>query len=167
MHAGLVNIGRWLVGAALATAVGVAHAQRWIGPSGGFAQTAVAHGMAGGGPRFGVLRASPGAGLRGYPLRVQEPSRYARPARYEAAPQYAGDASPDETRGFDARYNEGITPVSAETRPMPRPPADSQMRAGSIREDVARYNEERAAFRPYARGNGDTQRPPMPSPYRN
>ena len=61
-----------------------------------------------------------------------------------------------------------ITPVSAESRPVPHPPADSQVRAGSIREDVARYNEERGGtLRPFPRNGGEVPRPPMPSPYRN
>ncbi|MEX3950167.1 hypothetical protein AB4Y40_20715 [Paraburkholderia sp. EG287B] len=61
-----------------------------------------------------------------------------------------------------------ITPVSAESRPVPHPPADSPVRAGSIREDVARYNEERGgSYRQYPRNGGEVPRPPMPSPYRN
>jgi len=67
----------------------------------------------------------------------------------------------------DPRRNP-ITPVSAESRPVPHPPADSPVRAGSIREDVARYNEERGGtFRPFQRNGGEVPRPPMPSPYRN
>jgi len=69
--------------------------------------------------------------------------------------------------GYRVYRNGPITPVSAETRPVPHPPADSPVRAGSIREDVARYNEERGSFRPFPRGGGEVPRPPMPSPYRN
>lgn len=64
-------------------------------------------------------------------------------------------------------YHGPIQPVSAESRQVPHPPADSPVRAGSIREDVARYNEERGAFRPFPRNGGDVPRPPMPAPYRN
>jgi hypothetical protein len=61
-----------------------------------------------------------------------------------------------------------ITPVSAESRQVPHPPPDSPVRAGSIREDVARYNEERGGtYRPFPRNSGEVPRPPMPSPYRN
>jgi hypothetical protein len=68
-----------------------------------------------------------------------------------AAPQYAG----------------AITPVSAETRPVPRQSGNSTMvRAGSIREDVARYNEERGFSRPPPRPPEDLSRPGA-SPYRN
>lgn len=105
-----------------------------------------------GGGRFEGLRADPGSGaLRDYPV--------PRPGR--------SDTSAYPIRRVGTRYGGGITPVSAETRPTPHPPADSPVRAGSIREDVARYNEERAAFRPFARGSADGPRPPMPSPYRN
>jgi hypothetical protein len=70
--------------------------------------------------------------------------------------------------GFGSGYrNSPITPVSAQTREVPHPPADSPVRTGSIREDVARYNEERGSYRPYPRNGGDVPRPPMPSPYRN
>ncbi len=64
-------------------------------------------------------------------------------------------------------YHGPIQPVSAEARQVPRPPADSPVRAGSIREDVARYNEERSSYRPFQRGGGEVPRPPMPAPYRN
>jgi hypothetical protein len=64
-------------------------------------------------------------------------------------------------------YHSPIQTVSAESRQVPHPPADSPVRAGSIREDVARYNEERSSYRPGQRGGGDVPRPPMPAPYRN
>lgn len=68
-----------------------------------------------------------------------------------AAPQYAG----------------AITPVSAEARPVPRQSGNPTMvRAGSIREDVARYNEERGFSRPAPRPPEDMSRPGA-SPYRN
>jgi len=60
-----------------------------------------------------------------------------------------------------------MTPVSDPARSEPHPSADSPGRTGSIREDVARYSEERGAFRPFARGDGGMQRPPMSSSYRN
>ncbi len=69
--------------------------------------------------------------------------------------------------GYGIYRNGPITPVSEPMRQVPHPPADSPVRAGSIREDVARYNEERGSFRPSPRGGGEVPRPPMPSPYRN
>jgi hypothetical protein len=41
------------------------------------------------------------------------------------------------------------------------------VRAGSIRADVARYNEERGATRPVPHPPDYMSRPPGPSPYRN
>ena len=80
--------------------------------------------------------------------RVAGPSGYAADGR--GGMQYAG----------------AITPVSAESRTVPRPPATAPVRAGSIRADVARYNEERGAPRGMPR-QADDPRPPEGSPYRN
>ena len=79
---------------------------------------------------------------------------------------YRGDTRSDSRGGF--RYAGAITPVSAETRAVPRPPEDeSLVRAGSIRADVARYNEERGASRPVPRPPDYMSRPSGQSPYRN
>lgn len=59
-----------------------------------------------------------------------------------------------------------ITQVSAESRSVPRQPPNGAVRSGSIRADVARYNEERGSTRAMQRSN-DYQRPPESSPYRN
>ena len=110
---------------------------------------------------FDGLRANAGGGPGDYSMRAERPGREASPfGRYYGA-------SPYEIRRFAAGYGGGVTPISSEARPVPRRSADSSIRAGSIREDVARYNEERAAFRPFARGSADAPPPPMPSPYRN
>ncbi|WP_224045066.1 hypothetical protein [Paraburkholderia unamae] len=122
-----------------------------------------------------------GAGYRGgygaAPVRVADQG--GRHERGERAPnQWQGQVQPQAPRreyaygtpfgGYGGGYRGNpITPVSAETRQVPHPPADSPVRAGSIREDVARYNEERGAFRPLQRNGGEVPRPPMPSPYRN
>jgi hypothetical protein len=76
------------------------------------------------------------------------------------------NVQPDRANGGGYRTGP-ITPVSEQVRSVPHPPADSPVRAGSIREDVARYNEERGSFRPFPRNSGEVPRPPMPSPYRN
>ncbi|MFM0343957.1 hypothetical protein P0D96_07555 [Paraburkholderia sp. RL17-347-BIC-D] len=73
---------------------------------------------------------------------------------------YAGDG-----RG-GMQYAGAITPVSAESRTVPRPPANAPVRAGSIRADVARYNEERGSSRGIQR-QSDDPRQPEGSPYRN
>ena len=62
---------------------------------------------------------------------------------------------PNDGRGR-MQYAGAITPVSAESRPVPRPPAKcAQLRTGSIRADVARYNEERGASRAMQRQEDD------------
>ncbi|CAD6557139.1 hypothetical protein [Paraburkholderia metrosideri] len=95
----------------------------------------------GGGNGFGVYSPS----VRGL---TAAPSRYSDDGRGRM--QYAG----------------AITQVSAESRSVPRPPANAPMRTGSIRADVARYNEERGASRGMQRQNDDP-RQPEGSPYRN
>jgi hypothetical protein len=66
------------------------------------------------------------------------------------------------------QYAGAITPVSTDSHTAPRPPANAQSaHVGSIRDDVARYNEERGASRPIPRQSGDSSRIPGPSPYRN
>jgi hypothetical protein len=64
------------------------------------------------------------------------------------------------------QYAGAITPVSAESRGGPRPPPNAPVRSGSIRADVARYNEERGSARVMQR-QADDSRPPEGSPYRN
>lgn len=82
--------------------------------------------------------------------------------------QVAGPAGyPGNERGGGMQYAGAITPVSAESRAVPRPPANAQARAaGSIRADVARYNEERGSSRAMPR-QSDDPRPPEGAPYRN
>ncbi|HEY3598494.1 MAG TPA: hypothetical protein VGL08_13395 [Paraburkholderia sp.] len=64
------------------------------------------------------------------------------------------------------QYAGAITPVSTESRAAPRPPVNGQSgHTGSIRDDVARYNEERVS-RQIARPPGDAGRQ-QASPYRN
>jgi hypothetical protein len=135
----------------------------------------------GGGYRGAVYggQASPER-ARGYaasPMRVADQGGRHEPRGGDRAPnQWQGQVQQAPHRdyggtpfgGYGGGYRGNpITPVSAETRQVPHPPADSPVRAGSIREDVARYNEERGAFRPFPRNGGEVPRPPMPSPYRN
>ena len=68
--------------------------------------------------------------------------------------------------GDPSGYAGAITPVSTESRPVPHPPSNMPLRSGSIRADVARYNEERGTARPMQRP-ADDPRPPEGSPYRN
>ena len=70
-----------------------------------------------------------------------------------------------DTRGRTG-YAGAITPISAESRSMPRPPPNAPVRSGSIRADVARYNEERGSARAMQRP-ADDPRQQEGSPYRN
>jgi hypothetical protein len=61
----------------------------------------------------------------------------------------------------------GLTPISAEVHGGPRADQAAQLRAGgSIRADIARYNEERGNPRASGR-QADDPRSPANSPYRN
>jgi hypothetical protein len=83
-------------------------------------------------------------------MRVVDVDRSAQPFRYQRVA--AGS---------------GLTPISAEVHGGPRAEQAAQLRAGgSIRADIARYNEERSSPRPSAR-QGDDPRSPANSPYRN
>jgi hypothetical protein len=87
--------------------------------------------------------------------------------RVAGAGAYRAENRGDTRSGF--QYAGAITPVSAETHSVPRPPEDETLvRAGSIRADVARYNEERGApSRQVPRPPEYMGRPQGPSPYRN
>jgi hypothetical protein len=63
------------------------------------------------------------------------------------------------------QYAGAITPVSAESRAVPRPPPNAPVRTGSIRADVARYNEERGSSRAMQRQPDDPRQQEVP--YRN
>ncbi|WP_413187536.1 hypothetical protein [Paraburkholderia sacchari] len=104
----------------------------------------------------------------GGPMRVADQGgwRERQGARQQERRVGGFNNDPPYGNGFGG-YHGPIQPVSAEARQVPRPPADSPVRAGSIREDVARYNEERSSYRPFQRGGGEVPRPPMPAPYRN
>jgi hypothetical protein len=84
-------------------------------------------------------------------MRVTDVERTAEPAHYLLAS--AGSS--------------GLTPVSAEVHPGPRAEQGTPLRTeGSIRSDIARYNEERGN----ARGSGrpvDDTRAPANAAYRN
>jgi hypothetical protein len=182
-------MGQWVFGAGLMGLVALAHAQPANGShfgGGGLQRTPMVSPASGGAPRGGMswagrergawgareagplssgYRAGNGDLGRSGPMRVADQGgwheRGGRSAR-------SADSQPGRAAGGgNGTYHGGpITPVSEQMHPVPHPPADSPVRAGSIREDVARYNEERGSFRPLPRG-GDVPHPPMPSPYRN
>jgi hypothetical protein len=148
-----------MAGALLAAAVAFAHAR----PEGG----GLPHGFGGGGFGARIAAAPHGGGREGRDGRVgrAHAGRYGNPG---GAPLRV--AGPDVYRpgnGGNAPYPGAITPISTEARPVPHPPANSPVRAGSIREDVARYNEERSTYRPLPRQAEEGLRQPISSPYRN
>lgn len=190
MHAGLLRMGRWIAGAGLAALVAFAHAQPAFaghgggGFHGGFPSAPMMHEapraampMQWGGQRDGARRGSyggaPNERYGAGPMRVADQGGWhGRQGGHEAQQRRGGGFSGSSYgnpygNGFGGGYHGPIQPVSAEARQVPHPPADSPVRAGSIREDVARYNEERSTFRPFPRNSGDVPRPPMPAPYRN
>ncbi|MCG5077348.1 hypothetical protein [Paraburkholderia tagetis] len=195
MRAGLLRMGRCCLGAGFAALVAFAHVQPAFaghgggGFHGGGFQSApmmrdaprAAMPMQWGGQRGAMGRGSGGYGgaPRGHygagPVRVAEQGSWRERQGGRQAERRGGgfDGNPGGNPGGNpygngfGGYHGPIHPVSADARQVPHPPADSPVRAGSIREDVARYNEERSTFRPFQRNGGDVPRPPMPAPYRN
>jgi hypothetical protein len=169
VDAGLVKTRRWVLGAVVTALCSLAYARTPQAPhggggGGGFAHAGTQHDVRNvraerGAPVDRTVRLARGAdGGRG---------GYNAPQRNAGDAGYRGDSRPDQRNGF--QYAGSITTVSAQTRAVPRPPEDESMvRAGSIRADVARYNEERGASRPVPRPPDQyIERPPGPSPYRN
>lgn len=181
VDAGLLRTRQWVLGAVLTVLCSLAYARAPQAPHGG--------GFGGGFAHVGGQH-----NARAYDARGASADRNARVARNAGAPHggytgytntqpqrvagsgnggggggnggYRGDARADPRGGF--QYAGAITTVSAETRSVPRPPEDETIvRAGSIRADVARYNEERGATRPVPHPPAYMSRPPGPSPYRN
>lgn len=171
VDAGLVKTRRWVLGAVLTALCSLAYARapqvpHGGGGGGGFAHASIQHDVRNARPERGVpgdrsarIAHDSGGTHGGYGT--------AQPQRVAGNGGYRGDSRPDPRNGF--QYAGSITPVSTEARSVPRPPEDESMvRAGSIRADVARYNEERGAPRPVPRPPSPyMERSPGPSPYRN
>lgn len=182
VDAGLSKTRHWVLGAVFAVLSSLAHARGPSVPHGG--------GSGGGYPHIGFQHQGH-ENARAYGYRSERGAlggpnvHLAQGASgghggYNATRRMGGpnDAYRADNRTDNRGYNRGdsgsfqyagaITPVSAETRSVPHPPEDeSLVRAGSIRADVARYNEERGASRPPPRPPEYMSRPPGPSPYRN
>ncbi|HZZ05116.1 hypothetical protein [Paraburkholderia sp.] len=158
----------WALGAVIAALCSFAYAKVPGMPHGGggdgYSHAAAGHAMRGdarnGGYYYGAANVSParnnvagsyGNGFGGYNLGMR---RVAGPGGY-----------PNEGRS-GMQYAGAITPVSAESRAVPRPPPNAPVRAGSIRADVARYNEERGSSRSMQRQTDDP-RQQEGLPYRN
>ncbi|OLL33509.1 hypothetical protein BTH42_01315 [Burkholderia sp. SRS-W-2-2016] len=171
---GLSRTRHWAWGAIIAVLCSFAYAKGAGVPHGGGgaygrggADRAMHMQMRGGGPYDGM------AAERGF----REPRTSRGGGIAEATYSYGFNGSksgvrrvggPVERAGERGRipYPGVITPVSAETRPVPRSQQNVPMRNGSIRADVARYNEERGPGRAFPRPNDDP-RQPEGSPYRN
>jgi hypothetical protein len=181
---GLSRTKHWALGAIIAALCSFAYAKAPGMPHGGGAYSrgyshagadGSMHGMMGKNGQYGAPAAMSPRSL------AQHNSRTPRGgSTHYASSQYAdgfGAFNPGIRRGAgplgytdDGRghmqYAGAITPVSAESRSVPRPPPNAPMRTGSIRADVARYNEERGSSRSMQRPVDDP-RQPEGSPYRN
>lgn len=170
VDAGLSKTTQWVLGAVFAVLGSLAFAKA---PSmqhgGGIPHASFQHQGHEGARAYGS------AGYRGgHGMSADRNGRLARgPGGYNANQRMAGanggyrGYGGGDSGGF--QYAGAITTVSAETHSVPRPPEDETLvRAGSIRADVARYNEERGGTsRPPPRPPEYMSRPPGPSPYRN
>lgn len=174
----------WLLGAVIAALCSFAYAKvpagfHGGGGSGGYSHAVPSYGVRGDARSAGRYYGA--AGVR--PSHNQPADRTLRTSRNGAsfiagnsaagfADYSAGvhrvagpNAYPSDGRG-GMQYAGAITPVSAESRSVPRPPVNAPVRSGSIRADVARYNEERGSSRAMQR-QSDDPRQPEGSPYRN
>lgn len=89
------------------------------------------------------------------------------PAEHAAPSQDLARKTPQTLRFTQVGAKDGLTPISAEVRGVPRAEQAVPMRGtGSIRADIARYNEERSIPRPQSRPSDDA-RAPSNATYRN
>ena len=142
------TFGRWAAAALCALAVSSVHAQPPHGPRAGFAAPgARALGRAPSAP--------PGrlAGRGGQRTFVMSSSPYGH-----GAPRTVPAVPPPPTP---------FRPVSEEARTLAREGGAAYLRAGSIRADIARYNEERGANRPQRRIGQGARSGESPPVYRN
>jgi hypothetical protein len=174
---GLSRTRHWAWGAVIAVLCSFAYAKGAGVPHGAGVGAAFSHGSGGHAPRVEMHDGRRYADAGGAPA-----SRASRNAMASPEPRaqrgnpniadasfsygFGGFKSGLRRVGDGSVYPGALTPVSAESRQVPRAPSNMPMRTGSIRADVARYNEERGAARPLQRPTDDS-RPPESSPYRN
>ncbi|WP_459622734.1 peptide-binding protein [Burkholderia sp. 3C] len=164
------NIGRWMAGAAAALCASLAFAHPHGGPGGGGgAHREFAHGGAGAPyaqPRMGVSSGGPRWGLRP----VTAPSYGQRDGHEYGHGQAHVYGRESGQQGRYAPVNP-YRPISANAESMQRPGSNyAPMRSGSIRADVARYNEERGgrpAPQPREQEGGGARNTFFSSFYRN
>jgi hypothetical protein len=174
---GLSRTRHWAWGAVIAALCSFAYAKGPGVPHGPAGGAAYSHGGAERAPRMEMRGGGRYAGAGNAPaprashnaMAFRDPrAQRGNPNIADANFSYGAGAYKSGMRrvGDPSGYAGAITPVSAESRPVPHPPSNMPMRSGSIRADVARYNEERGAARPMQRPTDDP-RPPEGSPYRN
>ncbi|WP_035470529.1 MULTISPECIES: hypothetical protein [Paraburkholderia] len=176
---GLSRTRHWAWGAVIAVLCSFAYAKGTDGPHGGGAAAGGAYSRdaAGRAPRMEMRGDGRYSGAGGAPApRGSHNATASHDARAQRGSPSIADAnfgygfgsykSGMRRVGDPSSYAGAITPVSAESRPVPHPPSNMPIRNGSIRADVARYNEERGAARPMQRP-ADDPRQPGGSPYRN
>jgi hypothetical protein len=79
---------------------------------------------------------------------------------------FAHAQPPGAPAGRNPAYGTPIRPINETAKPFQRQdPNPPYVRAGSIRADVARYNEERDSNRFVPRPPNAVAHPPTPSPY--
>lgn len=137
-------IGRWAAGALCALAVSIVHAQPPRGHGAGFSA-----------PRAqlwrGPSRALASAGRRSERTFVMTMDPYAHGGVRRVPTPLLAPAAP-------------LRPVSNETRALARESGSAYLRAGSLRADIARYNEERGATRPAPSASPNRTPPPSHAP---
>ena len=149
----LKNIGRWLAGALCAAMAAIAYAQPPHGPRAQFAAPR-AHGFWGAQNRSAESMA---------------PRRSPRPFVMATDPYGHGGTQMVPAPAL-APATVPFRPVSDEARTLAREGGNAYMRAGSIRADIARYNEEREATHVPRPPNANVEGPRGPrasSLYRN
>lgn len=142
------TFGRWAAAALCALAVSFVHAQPPHGPRAGFAA-----------PGARALRQAPNRPPTGFAGRGGQSTFVMSSSPYRhGGPRTAPSVPPAPTP---------IRPVSEEARTLAREGGAAYLRAGSIRADIARYNEEHGANRP-PRPTGQAARSSESPPvYRN
>ena len=183
MEAGLSKTGsRWVLGALIAALASFAYAKSSGVPHGG-------GGFHGGPSVFAYPHTNGSSGhfnryaARGREVQPAQPRARRNDETMSRAVQRDNRQSPQRMQALTgdvyrndrpstlyagSQFAGSITPISTETRSAPRPPANPQsIHTGSIRDDVARYNEERGAARMIPHPPSDTPRPPGNSGYRN
>jgi hypothetical protein len=154
-------IGRWVAGALCAAAAAIAHAQ----PPHGYGYRAPFAG-----PRIHAFRGAQNVPRPGIAPHSQSRTYAARHPFVMAMDPYGHGGTRRVPAPALAPSTVPFRPVSDEARTLAREGGNAYLRAGSIRADIARYNEEREATHIPRPPNTNSETPPgqrQPSVYRN